>query len=85
MDADGMTFSNEIGQELYQLLEARARERLGGAQPFDRFSAMLGAALIATAEVLRDPAERAVDLEPLMAMCTKWLHVFLDPVVGTRR
>jgi hypothetical protein len=73
-----MEFSNETGNELYRLLVKRAQEKLGASQPFDRFSAMLGAALIATAEVLREPASQAKDIEPLIAMCGKWLRMFLS-------
>jgi hypothetical protein len=46
---------------------------------------MLGAALIAVAEVLRHPIEDGAAVEPLVAHCSKWLTRLLEPVVDQRQ
>ncbi|HEY6348865.1 MAG TPA: hypothetical protein VI636_05585 [Candidatus Angelobacter sp.] len=57
MSDAAMQFSNRVGAEMFQLLTRRLDE-LSGEPNFDRYSASLGAALIAVAEVLRDPVEK---------------------------
>lgn len=78
----GMHFSDRTGNELFRLLVQRAREELSEQSAFDRYSAMVGAALIVLAEVLRDPVERGEDLDKLIGFSSRWLRVFLEPVAG---
>jgi len=54
MQDQAMAFSNRTGNELFRLLAQRAREELSEQSGFDRNTAMLGAALIAIAEVMRE-------------------------------
>lgn len=73
-----MAFSNRTGNELFRLLVQRAEEQLSELSDFDRYSAMLGAAIISVAEVLRGPAERGKDLDALIDFTSRWLRVFLE-------
>ncbi len=77
-----MDFSNRTGNELFRLLVQRAQEQLSEQPAFDRYTAMLGAALIPVAEVLRKPVERGENLDTLIAFSSRWLRIFLEPVVG---
>lgn len=78
-------FSNTTAQELVQLLARRAEERLSAES--DHFAAVLGAALILLAEVLRRPIEEAKDprqaAEKMIDLSVRWLRELLEPV--TRR
>ena len=81
---DPFEFANRVGVELQQLLGARARAELLGLSMNDQFSAALGAALLCVAEVLRDPIERGMSREPLIAICGRQLDGLLAGV-QTRR
>jgi hypothetical protein len=83
-DEAGMQFSNRVGQELFQLLRQRVSEQLAGEQNFDSYTPALGAALIAGAEVLRDPVEKGGDPEKLVAFASRWLRTFLDQIGSER-
>lgn len=80
----GMEFSNRVGQELFQLLRKRLEETPSGEQDFDRYTAALGAALIAVAEVLRDPIEKGADPEKMVAFASRWLNIFLEQIKRER-
>ncbi|MGH8430219.1 MAG: hypothetical protein ACREUF_07420 [Solimonas sp.] len=86
MMAGEFDFSNTTAQELLQLLAQRADEEL--AADADRFSAVLGAALLLVAEVLRDPIQRTEQpqqaAEELVAFSARWLRELLRPVAGER-
>ena len=77
-----MAFANKTGVELFHLLEQRAGEELSPQSPFDRYNAVLGAALIVVANVLREPVERGEDLDKLIAFSSHWLRVFLESVAA---
>src|SRR5436309_11252939 len=59
MQDQAMAFSNRTGNELFRLLVQRARDELPAQSGGNRNTAMLGAALITVAEVLRESVERA--------------------------
>jgi hypothetical protein len=80
--ADLMEFSNRTGAELAQVLAQRAKDELSGVSGNDRFTAMLGAALIATANLLRGPVEKGADVEKVLSFSTRWLRTFLEPAVN---
>ena len=80
--ADLMEFSNRTGAELAEVIARRASDELADVSNDDRFTAMLGAALIATANVLRGPVERGANVEKLLNFSTRWLRMFLEPVTG---
>ena len=82
MSSDPFEFSNSVGSELSRVLAARAEAELAEISDADRMTAMLGAALIAVAEVLREPVEQGVRLDSLMSFCDKWLRELLAPVSG---
>ncbi len=75
-----MDFSNRIGSELLSLLVKRASEELSEQSDHDRTTAMLGAALIAVAEVLREPIEKGSDVGKLVDLSSRWLRTLLEPV-----
>ncbi len=75
-----MDFSNQIGSELFALLGKRASEELTEHSDRDRLRAMLGAALIAVAEVLRVQIEQGSDVGKLVDLSSRWLRVLLEPV-----
>ena len=75
-----MDFSNRTGNELSRLLAQRALEELCEQSDFDRLTAMLGAALIAVAEVLREQIEKGSDVSKLVDLSSRWLRVLLEPV-----
>jgi hypothetical protein len=56
-----MDFADRTGQEMFRLLAQRALDELSDQTGFDRFTAILAAALIPVAEVLREPIEKAQD------------------------
>jgi hypothetical protein len=75
-----MDFSDNVGEELFRLLTLRASEELSERSDSDRLTAMLGAALIVVAEVLRAPAEKAQTIDPLIDFTSRWLRTLLKPV-----
>lgn len=75
-----MEFSNSVGLELFRALRQRASEQLSAESDDDRDAAMLGAALIVVAELLREPAEKATNIDPLIDFTTRWLRMLLKPV-----
>jgi len=79
---DAFDFTNNTAQELVELLARRADERL--APDADRLSAVLGAALLLVADVLRDPIQRAEDpravADHMVDFSARWLHKLLQPV-----
>ncbi len=81
---DEFDFSNRVGNEMFELLRRRSLEQLRDES--DVFSAMMGAALIAMAEVLRrrieDAPDRALAREKVVEFSAKWLHQLLEPVVA---
>jgi hypothetical protein len=78
-----MQFSNRVGQELFELLAKRGSEQLE-ASDFDRFTAMLGAALLAVAEVLRLLIKDGQNADKLVDFSARWLRTFLEPASGKR-
>lgn len=81
-----MEFSDRAGQELFRLLARRALEELSDCSDFDRFTALLGAALIPVAEVLREPIEKAQDAnrmtDRMIEIIARQLRGLLEPVTG---
>jgi len=77
-----MDFSNRIGSELLSLLVKRASEELSEQSGHDRTTAMLGAALIAVAEVLRIQIKQGSDVSELVDFSSRWLRILLEPVAG---
>jgi hypothetical protein len=82
MPETGMQFSNGVGQELFQLLAKRGTEQLNEASDFDRCTAMLGAALLAVAEVLRLLIKNGQSADKLVDFSARWLRTFLEPASG---
>ena len=84
-----ISFSDRVGQELYQLLEKRGLEGLSNESGYDRFTALLGAALILVAEVLRGPIEQAKDRErmanQMIEISTRQLYGLLESVIKDKR
>lgn len=81
----GMEFSNRVGQEMFQLLRKRLEEAPPGEQNSDRYTAALGASLIAVAEVLRDPIEKGADPEKMVGFASRWLNIFLEQIKRDHR
>jgi len=79
MSDAAMQFSNRVGEELFQLLTKRLEE-IPGESNFDRYSAALGATLIAVAEVLRDPVEKGAAPEKLVGFASQWLNALLEQI-----
>ena len=81
-----MEFSSRVGQESWRLMAQRALDELSDNSDFDRFTALLAAALIPVAEVLREPIEKARDsrgmADQMVAICSRQLRGLLEPVVG---
>lgn len=81
--ADEFEFSNATGQELVELLAQRAEEKLPPGA--DYFAAVLGAALVMLAEVLRRPIEQAKDpkaaADDMIELCVRWLRNLLQPLL----
>ena len=75
-------FSNRVGADLTVLLDERVKAELSEVSDRDRLTAMLGAALIATATVLRDPVERGWNADKAVGFCSSWLKELLEPVSG---
>lgn len=73
-------FSNRVGNELFTSLRKQASEELTEQSDLDRLTAMLGAALIAVAEVLRVQIEPGSDVGKLVDFSSCWLRVLLEPV-----
>jgi hypothetical protein len=77
-----MQFSNSVGRELFELLAKRGSEQLNEAPGSDRFTAMLGAALLTVAEVLRLVIKNGQSPDKLVDFSARWLRAFLEPVSG---
>lgn len=77
-----MDFSNQIGSELFSLLVKRASEDLSEQSDRDRTTAMLGATLIAVAEVLRIQIKQGSEVNKLVNLSSRWLRTLLEPVAG---
>jgi hypothetical protein len=75
-----MDFSNRTGNELFHLLAQRALEELSEQSDFDRLTGMLGAALVAVAEVLRRQIEKGSDVGRLIDLSSRWLRTLLESV-----
>ncbi len=92
-DSDGttdpMAFADQVGQELFGLLLQRGRERLVGIDDMERFTALLAAALLPVAEILRNPVERGRDAaataDKMVEVTTRRLRQLLQPVVESRQ
>ncbi len=86
--ADPMRFANETGHELFKLLAARGDAQLAQASDLDRFTALLSAALVPVAEVLRWPVargrDRAAMLDKMIALSNRRLRELLQDVVDGR-
>ncbi len=82
MSEDLFEFSNRVGADLTALLDERVKAELSEVSDRDRLTAMLGAALIATATVLRDPVERGWNADKAVGFCSSWLKELLEPVSG---
>jgi len=80
MQPELMDFSNRTGNELFRWLSQRALEELSEQSDFDRMTAMMGAALIAVAEVLRGSVEKGSDVGKLVDLSSRWLRTLLEPV-----
>ena len=79
--ANLMEFSNRAGVELYDALVKRAAAELPDTSNFDTFTAMLGATLIATANVLRGPIEAGMGVDYALNFSTRWLRTLLEPAL----
>ena len=81
-----MEFSDRVGQEAWRLLAQRALDELNENSDFDRFTALMGAALIPVAEVLRGPIEQAQDsnrmADNMVEICSRQLRGLLERVTG---
>ena len=81
-----MEFSSRVGQESWRLMAQRALDELSENSDFDRFTALMGAALIPVAEVLREPIEKARDsrsmADKMVAICARQLRGLLEPAIG---
>ncbi len=74
--------SNRVGVDLTALLDERVKAELSQVSDKDRLTAVLGATLIATATVLRDPVERGWNADKAVGFCSSWLKELLEPVAG---
>ena len=81
-----MEFSDRTGQEMFRLLAQRALDELSEQSGFDRFTAILAAALIPVAEALREPIERAQDAnrmtDDMLELCSRQLRGLLKSVTS---
>jgi hypothetical protein len=84
-----MDFAGRTGQELFGLLAQRALEELSQQSDFDRFTAILAAALIPVAEVLRGPIEQARDADKMademIEFSSRQLRGLLEPILRKGR
>lgn len=85
MQDQGRAFTDRTGNELFRLLTQRVQAELSQQSDFDRYTAMLGAALIVVAEVLREPVEQGKDVDNLIAFSSRWLRKLLEPVAGREK
>jgi hypothetical protein len=80
---DAYRFSNVTGVGVSRFLSERVAERLPSLASQDQFQAMLGAALVAVANVLREPVEAAPDkakaAEQMIQLSANWLRQLLEP------
>jgi hypothetical protein len=81
-----LQFATETGQELFQVLLTRAGERLEGVSDMDRFMALLSAAVVPVAEVLRVPVGRGRDrgatADKLIATSGGMIRSLLEDVIA---
>ena len=81
--SNGFEFSHATGQELVELLARRAKEK--SLPESEYFAAVLGAALVLLAEVLRRPIEHAQDrkraADKMIDLSVKWLRRLLQPLL----
>jgi hypothetical protein len=82
MSADLFEFSNRVGADLTEFLNERVKAELSQVSNQDRLTAMLGATLVAVANVLRDPVEGGWSADKAVSFCSKWLKELLEPVAG---
>lgn len=86
MNNELMDFADRTGQELFRLLARRALDELSQQSGFDRFTAILAAALIPVAEVLREPIEKAQDAgrmaDKMIELSSRQLRGLLEPAVS---
>jgi hypothetical protein len=84
--SDPMDFANVVGQEMWRLLASRGHEQLSADTNTARFTALLSAALIPIAEILRDPIalskDRPAMAERLVELSVRQLHALLQGVVA---
>ena len=89
MSDQSMEFASRTGQELFRLLAQRALEGLSEQSGFERFTAVLAAALIPVAEVLREPIEAAQDAErmaeKMIELGSRQLRGLLQPVIEKKQ
>jgi transcriptional regulator GlxA family with amidase domain len=81
-----MDFADRTGQEMFRLLAQRALDELSEQSGLDRFTAILAAALIPVAEVLREPIEKAQSSEKMadqmIELSSRQLRGLLQSVTG---
>ena len=84
--SDPMAFANTVGQELWQRLAQRGQAELSDLTNVARFTALLSAALIPVAEVLRGPIEvsrdRAAMVEKLLPIAERQVRELLRDSIG---
>lgn len=80
MKTDPLEFADRVGAELARLLGERSRAELLALTQTEQFAAALGAALICTAEVLRDPVERGATPAKMAALCARQIEGLLNQV-----
>ena len=80
-----MEFADRTGQEMFKLLARRALDELADESGFDRFTALLAAALIPVAETLREPIEKARDArsmaDKMIELSSRQLRGLLTSVI----
>jgi hypothetical protein len=83
---DPMSFANLAGQEMWQHLAARGQKELLTLTNAERFNALLSAALIPVAEVMRGPLEvsrdRTTMLEKLLPIAERQLRSLLQETLA---
>jgi hypothetical protein len=80
---DPYKFTNITGVQLSRLLSERVAERLPSLTGHEQFQAMLGATLVAVANILRGPVTAATDpkqaTDQMIELCVRWLRNLLEP------
>jgi|GEM_PF-3104928 len=91
MAVDGFEFTNRVGVEMWELLMQRADRELEGVTPNERIGALVSAALIPLASVLRvpllaaPPANRASACAQFVELTTQRLQNLLDQIPDVAR